>query len=49
MLLQPILPQAALQTMVAMVFVAGLFVGIGSRGNVAKTFQAGSPCEPLRS
>jgi hypothetical protein len=38
-LLQPLLPRVALQTLVAMVFVAGLFVGIGSRRNVAKTFR----------
>jgi len=29
--LQPFLPQAGLQTLVAMIFIAGLFAGIGSR------------------
>jgi hypothetical protein len=38
-ILQPLVPYAAWQTAVAMVFVAGLFVGIGSR----------SLCEPLHS
>jgi hypothetical protein len=38
-LLQPFVPSATLQTAIAMVFVAGLFVGIGSR----------SVCEPLPS
>ena len=39
MLLQPLLPRAELQTMVAMVFVAGLLAGSASRRNVAKTFR----------
>jgi len=29
--LQPFLPRAGLQTLVAMIFIAGLFAGIGSR------------------